>query len=269
MFRDEAAKHVAAAAGRERKDDPGQRAGLRQRARHKRERGASGKQGSAINHRHPHRHRHHRRRVAVEHQPLDHGGLAEFLAHLVDRVLGLARRARPCGRRGRRRRPCRRRSGSRRRCRSGGICVPSISRASRSRPASKMRAASCVGSPSERARVRMRKSAVFSFSVTVEPAMPLAFRRARHPLGQRPEHLLQRLVARDVLVERRLGRHALGLALRIDAAVVDAARQPPQPAPLDAVAAHQVGLVRALQVRDGVVAVALQPRLRSPCRRPR
>ena len=56
-------------------------------------------------------------------------------------------------------------------------CVPSISRASRSRPASKMRAASCVGSASERARVRRRKSAVLSFSVTVEPAIPLFFSR--------------------------------------------------------------------------------------------
>src|SRR6185312_11026852 len=44
--------------------------------------------------------------------------------------------------------------------------------------AGKIRAASCVGSPSERARVRMRKSAVLSLSVTVEPAMPLDFSRA-------------------------------------------------------------------------------------------
>ena len=50
--------------------------------------------------------------------------------------------------------------------------------ASRSRPAAKMRAASWVGWPSERARVRILKSALLSFSVTVEPASALAFSRA-------------------------------------------------------------------------------------------
>ena len=51
-------------------------------------------------------------------------------------------------------------------------------------------------------------------------------------------------------LEGRLGRHALGLALGIDLAVVDAARQPPQSPALDAIAAHQLGLVGALQVGD-------------------
>ena len=56
--------------------------------------------------------------------------------------------------------------------------MPSVSRSSSSRPAAKILVASWVGAASERARVRMRKSAVFSFNVTVAPDMPLDFSRA-------------------------------------------------------------------------------------------
>ena len=138
---------------------------------------------------------------AVEDEALHHRGLAEFLAHLVDRVLGLGGARRPCDRRGRQGRHRRRRRGSSADA-DQAECVPSISRASRSRPASKMRAASCVGSPSERARVRRRKSAVFSFSVTVEPAIPLFLSRDDTLLRQRPEDLLQRPEGGDVLARR-------------------------------------------------------------------
>ena len=64
--------------------------------------------------------------------------------------------------------------------------VPSISRSSSSRPAAKMRAASWVGRSSVCARVRMRKSAVLSLSVTVAPASSLFFRRADTRLGEPP-----------------------------------------------------------------------------------
>ena len=140
--------------------------------------------------------------------------------------------------------------------------VPSVSRRSRSRPASKMRAAKLrrlaeragAGAQAEIRGLQLQRDGRARNAARLQPR--------RDPLGERPERLLQRLVVGDILVERRLGRHAFGLALRVHAAVVDAAREPPQPAPLDAVAAHQVGLVGLLQVRDGVVAVALQPRLR-------
>src|SRR5260370_907819 len=56
--------------------------------------------------------------------------------------------------------------------------VPSVSRASSSRPQAKIFAASWVGWPNDCARVRRRKSAVLSFSVTVAPASALALSRA-------------------------------------------------------------------------------------------
>src|SRR6478672_3920570 len=83
-----AASQIPAAARRERKDDLGQRAGLRARLARQRQRRASGEKSSAINHlvlvvvvtf----------RRRTIEHQSLDDGCVAELLAHLVDRMLGL------------------------------------------------------------------------------------------------------------------------------------------------------------------------------------
>ncbi len=80
--------------------------------------------------------------------------------------------------------------------------VAPISCLSRSRPAAKMRAASCVGAPSERARVRILKSAVLSLSVTVEPAKPLRLQPRRHLLAQLPEMLLERAEVADVARRR-------------------------------------------------------------------
>ena len=57
-------------------------------------------------------------------------------------------------------------------------CVPSISRASNSRPVAKILAASWVGRSNDCARVRSRKSLVLSLSVTVVPASSEALRRA-------------------------------------------------------------------------------------------
>ena len=131
--------------------------------------------------------------------------------------------------------------------------VPSVSRASRSRPAAKMRAASWVGWPSERARVRMRKSAVLSFSVTVAPASRSGleprgdvFRRAPQPLLERPE--LGDVAGRTWSRPRCSWSRAPGLTGR----VVDAAREPREPRALVAVAAHQVASRRCAAGRRSV-----------------
>ena len=115
---------------------------------------------------------------SIERQALDHGIVAEFLAQAVDGLVRASRGA-PVEQIGRSApsaspsaetpMPIRRN------------LVPSVSRASRSRPAAKIRAASWVGWSSERARVRMRKSAVLSLSVTVEPASSLVLQ----PRGDR------------------------------------------------------------------------------------
>ena len=126
-----------------------------------------------------------------------------------------------------------------------------------------MRAASWVGWSSECARVRMRKSAVLSLSVTVVPASSLvlqaggnASRDSRHSLQlQRPE-------VGDVVLERGLGRDALGLALGAHRPVVDAAGEARQARALGAVAARQFDLAGALQVADGAQPVAREPLLR-------
>ena len=140
--------------------------------------------------------------------------------------------------------------------------VPSVSRASRSRPAAKIRAASWVGWSSEWARVRMRKSAVLSLSVTVVPASSLALRRAETFSDRRHSLQLERAEFGDVVVERGLGRDALGLALGAHRPVVDAVGEPREPRALGAVAAHQFRLAGALQVADGAQPVAREPLLR-------
>ena len=68
------------------------------------------------------------------------------------------------------------------------------------------------------------------------------------------------VVSADTLLVSRSG---------LDRALVDAAREPGEPLALGAVAAHQLGLVRALQVGDGAIAVARKRFRRTPCRRPR
>ena len=62
------------------------------------------------------------------------------------------------------------------------------------------------------------------------------------------------------VVERGLGRHALGLALGAHGARVDAVREPRQPQALGAEPAHQLGLVGALQVGDDAKALARERR---------
>ncbi len=94
--------------------------------------------------------------------------------------------------------------------------VPSVSRASRSRPAAKIRAASWVGWSSEWARVRMRKSAVLSLSVTVLPASSLSLRRAetfsdrrqsRSSSGRKSAMSWSNVVSAEMLLVSRSGLH--------------------------------------------------------------
>ncbi len=199
-------------------------------------------------------------RPSIERQALDHGVVAELLAQPVDRVLGLARCAGRADRRGRRRR--------RRRARETPMpirrnLVPSVSRASRSRPAAKIRAASWVGWPSERARVRMRKSAVLSLSVTVEPASSLLLQAGGDLLGQPPQPRssgrnsamsCSKVVSAEMLLASRSG---------LTDAVVDAAGEPRTAArPRRRSGASGRASLGALQVADRAEAVAREPLLR-------
>ena len=118
-----------------------------------------------------------------------------------------------------------------------------------------MRAASCVGAASERARVRVLKSALLSFSVTVEPASALAFSRADTfsvssqsccSSGRNSPMSRSNVVSAEMLLVSRS-------ALTVRASMP--ARQPPQPRAFLAVAAHQFVFVGALQVGDQAIAV--------------
>ena len=138
--------------------------------------------------------------------------------------------------------------------------MPSVSRSRRPRAAAKILAASWVAEPSERARVRILKSAVFSFSVMVEPARAPCLEPGGNLLRLAPENSFERTEIGDVALERRLGGHALGFAIGADLARVDAAREPGEAAAFLAVAAHQRHLADALQIGDAVEAVAGEPR---------
>ena len=91
--------------------------------------------------------------------------------------------------------------------------------------------------------------------------MPLALSRLGDLLGQEPELPLERMQRGEIAIERGLGRHGLGVTFGRHHARVHAARKAGEPQALGAVASHQVGLVRPLQVRDGGEAVAPQARL--------
>ncbi len=123
--------------------------------------------------------------------------------------------------------------------------MPSISFASISRLISKIRAAICVGDWIDCERVRWRKSAVFSFSVTVVPDNSLLLSRDETFSDSRHSTFSSVAKSRMSLVERGLVGNRLGAAIGDDAAVVDAARQPPQPAAFAAELFHQVDLVGA------------------------
>ena len=153
-------------------------------------------------------------------EALDHRFVAEFLAQPVDRLLGFARCAGRAGRPGRRRR---RRRAPRRRCRSGGsACRRSRARAGRGRRRRSLPRAGSDGS-SECARVRMRKSAVLSLSVTVAPASSLALSRAetfsasrhsRSSSGRKSAMSRSKVVSAEMLLASRSGAHRRGRRCR-------------------------------------------------------
>src|SRR5262249_40632509 len=64
----------------------------------------------------------------------------------------------------------------------------------------------------------------------------------------------------DIRSERRLGRDAFGFAIRVNRARIDAAGEAGEPQAFAAEAAHQLGLVGALEVRDGAKARARERR---------
>ena len=147
--------------------------------------------------------------------------------------------------------------------------VPSTSLASSSRPQSKMRRASCVGSPSERARVRIWKSAVFSFSVTVVPLTSLRLEPRRNALAQVPQDFFQRAKRGDVRVEGGFRGNALGIAVRHHLAVVDTAREAAQPLAFGAEAPHQLAFRRASADRRWCESRRARAAPAPPCRRRR
>ena len=116
--------------------------------------------------------------------------------------------------------------------------------------------------------MRMRKSAVLSFSVTVEPASSLSLSRPETFSDSRHSRSSSGRNSAMSLVEGGFGRNALGFAVRRDAPVVAPAREPRQSRALGAVAAHQLGLAGPLQVADGTKPILGEPR-RAPCRRQR
>ena len=90
----------------------------------------------------------------------------------------------------------------------------------------------------------MRKSAVFSFRVTVRRRAPFAS-AWRDTLAERPQPPRPGRSAREVAVEGRLGRDALGRRVGLDPAVVLAARETVEPAADGAVARDQLALASA------------------------
>src|SRR2546430_1947355 len=64
-----------------------------------------------------------------------------------------------------------------------------------------------------------------------------------------------------MVLEGGLGGDALGLAFGTHRPLVEAARKPPQPRAFRAVAAHEFGLIKALEVTDRAQPVAGEPRL--------
>src|SRR4029453_4166057 len=73
-----------------------------------------------------------------------------------------------------------------------------------------------------------------------------------------PQPQLQRTEIGDVAVERGFRRDAFGLTLGADRPVVETVRETETPPALGAVAAPQLTLAGALQIADGVQAVAGQ-----------
>ena len=147
--------------------------------------------------------------------------------------------------------------------------MPSISFASISRDTAKILAASCVGAWIDCERVRCLKSAVFSFRVMVRPDSSLLFSRddtfsdSRHSTFSsvaKSRMSLSNVVSLEMVLAPRSGD---------DAAVVDAARQPPQPAAFAGELLHQLDLVGALQVGDGAKAALHAASPASPGRRRR
>ncbi len=125
-----------------------------------------------------------------------------------------------------------------------------------------MRAASWVGRSSVCARVRMRKSAVLSLSVTVRAGELLVLEPRGHALGQPPEPQLQRAERRQVRVECGLSRYALGFAVGAHEPLIAAVRKVEEPHAFGAVATHQLMLADPLQIADGRYAVLVEARLR-------
>jgi hypothetical protein len=83
----------------------------------------------------------------------------------------------------------------------------------------------------------------------------------RHLLRQPPQQLFEGDEIADVGLERGLAGDGLGAAIGHDAAIVDAAGQPPQPAALARKLLHQFDFVGVLQIGDGAKAALRQPLL--------
>src|SRR5664279_5889012 len=77
----------------------------------------------------------------------------------------------------------------------------------------------------------------------------------RNPFREIPQMMLERAKFADVALEGGFRRNALGVALWIDGARVDPARQMPEAGAFLAVAADEVLLLGALQVGDQPIAV--------------
>ena len=128
--------------------------------------------------------------------------------------------------------------------------MPSISFASISRDTAKILAASCVGAAIDCERVRWRKSAVFSFSVMVQPERSAFFSRDETFSDSRHSNFSS--VAKSRMSVSNVVSLEIVLAPRSATTqpVVDAAREPPQPAALGRKLPHHLDLVGALQVGD-------------------
>ena len=118
----------------------------------------------------------------------------------------------------------------------------------------KIFAASWVGAWIDCERVRCLKSAVFSFSVMVSPERSLLL--SRDDTFSHSRHSVFSSVAKSRMSVSNVVSLEMVLAPRsgTTSAVVDAARQPPQPAAFGRKLLHQLDFVGALQVGDGAKA---------------
>src|SRR5579871_3777454 len=189
------------------------------------------------------------RSLVLERQSFDHGLAAEFRAQAIDRVLGrLVARAAAVDEVGRIRVGGRGERGDadaeEAEFRAVGLALEQLAPGGKDlrRQLGRRRERAGAGAQAEIRRLELERHGRAGKLLGLEPAGDF--------LRQAPQRALHLAECGDVGLERGLGGDAFRLALGAHLAGVDAVREPREPQALGAEAAHQLGLVGALQVGD-------------------